>query len=401
MKGSRNLYAGVAAVGLLTVLGVGQNWLETTAAAQAGGAKQAPRYEVDPLWPKPLPNHWLLGNAIGVAVDSRNHVWIVHRSSATLGNNEKGQELTPPTSQHCCKGAPPIMEFDQAGTYVNGWGGPQAGAPYEWPDSNHGIDVETDGTVWIGGNGPADGHMLKFTREGKFIQQIGKKGVKANSQAKDHFFQVAKMFVDEKGNETYVADGYGNKRVAVIDRKTGAMKRFWGAYGNPPSDENLGRYNPSAPLVQQFRNPVHCAELSKDGYVYVCDRPNDRLQIFTKDGKFVKEVFIAKNTLGDGSVWEVEFSKDPQQRYLYVNDGANHHIYIYDRQSMELLTQFGDGGRQPGQWYAVHSIAVDSKGNLYTTETYEGKRVQKFVYKGLAPVTKKDQGVVWPTTGTR
>jgi len=179
------------------------------------------------------------------------------------------------------------------------------------------------------------------------------------------------------------------------------MKRFWGAYGNPPDDTDLGAYDPDAAPAQQFRNPVHCAELSKDNLVYVCDRPNDRLQIFTKDGKFVKEVFIAKNTLGDGAVWEVEFSKDAAQKYLYVNDGANHHIYIYDRASMELLTQFGDGGRQPGQWYAVHSIAVDSKGNLYTTETYEGKRVQKFVYKGLAPVTKKDQGTVWPTSSTQ
>ena len=255
MKGRRNLFAGVMTLGLLGALGVGQHWLETTAAAQAGGAKQAPRFEVDPMWPKPLPNNWLLGNAIGVAVDSRNHVWIVHRSSATLGNNEKGMELTPPTSTHCCKGAPPILEFDQEGTVVNSWGGPVAGAPYEWPDSNHGIDVETDGTVWIGGNGPNDGHVLKFTREGKFIQQIGKKGVKANSQAKDHFFQVAKIFIDEKGNEIYVSDGYGNKRVAVIDRKTGEMKRFWGAYGNPPSDENLGRYNPTAPLVAAVPQP--------------------------------------------------------------------------------------------------------------------------------------------------
>ena len=154
-------------------------------------------------------------------------------------------------------------------------------------------------------------------------------------------------------------------------------------------------------MAQQFRNPVHCAEVSKDGLVYVCDRPNDRLQIFKKDGTFVKEVFIAKNTLGDGAVWEVEFSKDPAQKYLYVNDGANEKIYIFDRASMELLTTFGDGGRQPGQFYAVHSIATDSKGNLYTTETYEGKRLQKFVYKGLAAVTKPNQGTVWPTSGTR
>src|SRR5262245_9092268 len=173
MKGTRKLYAGVAGVGLLVALGVGQYWLGTAAAAaQAGGAKQAPRFEVDPLWPKPFPNHWLLGNTIGVSVDSRNHVWIIHRSSASLGNNEKGMELQPPTSSHCCKGAPPVIEFDPAGTVVGSWGGPVAGAPYDWPESNHGITVETNGTVWIGGNGPADGLVLKFTREGKFIKQF-------------------------------------------------------------------------------------------------------------------------------------------------------------------------------------------------------------------------------------
>jgi len=254
--------------------------------------------------------------------------------------------------------------------------------------------------VWIGGNGPNDGHMLKFTREGKFIQQIGKKGVKADSQAKDHFFQVAKMFIDEKGNEVYVSDGYGNKRVAVVDRKTGAMKRFWGAYGNPPNDENLGRYNPSAPLVQQFRNPVHCAELSNDNIVYVCDRVNDRIQTFTKEGKFLKEVQIEKESLADGSVWDLVFSNDPQQRYIFVADGRNQKIHVLDRQSLEVLYSFGNGGRQVGQWYGLHSIAIDAQGNLYTTETYEGKRLQKFVYKGIGPVTSRYVTSVRPT-GTR
>jgi DNA-binding beta-propeller fold protein YncE len=174
------------------------------------------------------------------------------------------------------------------------------------------------------------------------------------------------------------------------------MKRFWGAYGNPPSDENLGRYNPTAPLVQQFRNPVHCADLSVDRLLYVCDRVNDRLQVFTPDGKFVKEAFFNKETLGSGSVWDVAFSKDAQQKYLYLADGENDKVHVILRDTLELLTSFGEGGRQPGEFYGVHSIATDSKGNIYTTETYRGQRVQKFIYKGLAPVTKKDQGVVWP-----
>ena len=182
---------------------------------------------------------------------------------------------------------------------------------------------------------------------------------------------------------------------------SGKIKRYWGAYGKPPTDDQLGRYDPDAPPAQQFRNPVHCAELSKDGFVYVCDRPNDRIQVFTRDGKFTKETVVEKNTLGDGSTWDITFSKDPQQKYLYLADGANEKIHIFDRASMMEVTSFGDGGRQPGQFYAVHSIATDSKGNLYTTETYDGKRLQKFVYKGLAPVTKPNQGTVWPSRGSQ
>jgi DNA-binding beta-propeller fold protein YncE len=181
---------------------------------------------------------------------------------------------------------------------------------------------------------------------------------------------------------------------------TGKIKRYWGAYGNKPDDTNLGNYNPAAPPAQQFRNPVHCAEPSKDGLIYVCDRPNDRIQVFTRDGKFQKEVFVAKNTRGDGSTWDIAFSKDAEQKYLYLADGANEKIRVFDRKALTELTSFGDGGRQPGQFYAVHSIATDSKGNLYTTETYRGQRVQKFVYKGLAPVTKPNQGTVWPTRTT-
>ena len=185
--------------------------------------------------------------------------------------------------------------------------------------------------------------------------------------------------------------------MAVIDAATGKMKRYWGAYGKQA--RRLGQpgpYNPSAPPAQQFRNPVHCADVSNDGLVYVCDRLNDRLQVFRQDGTFVKEVFLAKNTKLSGSVWDVAFSRDPQQRHLFVADGINDRIYILQRDTLELLTSFGDGGRQPGQFYGVHSIAIDSKGNLYTTETWEGKRLQKFVNKGLAPVTTMHQGTVWP-----
>jgi DNA-binding beta-propeller fold protein YncE len=390
---TRNVLVGSSLIALVAALGIAQQQLERTASAQSKAAVQAPRFEVDPMWPKPMPNHWLLGNTIGVGIDSRDHVYIIHRG-ATLEEKEVYASANPPASE-CCLPAPPVLEFDAEGNFVKGWGGPGAG--YEWPASNHGITPDSKGNLWIGGNGASDNHILKFTRDGKFVKQFGFAWANSGSNDTWAFSRVAKVSLDEAANEAYVADGYGNKRVAVLDMETGKVKRFWGAYGNKPDDTNLGNYNPSAPPVQQFRNPVHCAEPSNDGNVYVCDRPNDRIQVFTKAGKFVKEAFVAKNTRGDGSVWDIAFSKDPQQKYMYMADGANEKIRVFDRESLTELTSFGDGGRQPGQFYAVHSIAVDSKGNLYTTETYRGQRLQKFVYKGLAPVTKQNQGTVWPT----
>jgi len=393
----RNVFIGAGFIALLAALGVSQSVLERKALAQSGSGISAPRFEVDPMWPKPLPNGWYIGQTIGVWADNQDHIWIIHRNDS-LDPVEAAADQTPPTGE-CCKKAPPIIEFDQAGNVVHAWGGPGQG--FDWPDSNHGIFADTEGFVWIGGNGGTDGLVLKFTRDGKFVKQFGKKGVKADSNATDHFFQVAKIFVDEKNNELYVADGYGNKRVVVMDTETGQFKRYWGAYGNKPDDKDLGRYNPSAPLAQQFRNPVHCADLSADGFVYVCDRVNDRMQVFTKDGKFVKEQQYQKDSLGDGSVWDVAFSKDPQQKYLFMSDGRNSKIRVIDRQSLQELYNFGEGGHYPGQFYSIHSIAIDSKGNLYTTETYQGRRVQKFVAKGVGSVPRKDMGVVWPTSTSR
>ena len=394
MTRSHNLVLGATFVAVLAALGAAQVAFEKEAAAQAKTIVQAPRFEVDPLWPKPLPNHWLLGSTIGVSVDAQDHVWIIHRSSNTLNNNEKGAELDPPVAE-CCKGAPPVLAFDQDGNLLASWGGPVRGAPYEWPESNHGITIDGKGNVWIGGNGANDGQVLKFTKDGKFIRQFGFGYANAGSNDPWAFRQPAKIFVDDAKSEAYIADGYGNHRVAVIDAETGAFKRHWGAYGNKPDDVNYGRYNPNAAPLQQFRNPVHCAELSKDNLLYVCDRANDRVQVFTPEGKFVKEQMFAKTTLASGSAWDLAFSRDPQQKYLYLADGQNERVYVVERQTLELLTSFGDGGRLPGQFFGVHSIAVDSRGNVYTTETYEGKRVQRFVNKGVGPVPVQ-QGVVWP-----
>jgi hypothetical protein len=391
---------------LLLVIGIAAGLIVVRdLAGQSRTTVEAPYFEVDPFWPKPLPNHWVLGSSIGVSVDERDHVWMIHRGSATLAEKEKAIETK--LSDECCAGAPPVLEFDAGGTLVGHWGGPGAG--YEWPTSNHGITVDHKGNVWIGGNGEGDAHVLKFSRAGKFLLQVGKAGARLGPAGSDgkptyvsgsndtqSYGRVAKIFVDPAANEAYLADGYLNRRVAIVDGDTGKLKRYWGAYGNKPDDTDLGPYKPGAAPVQQFRTPVHCADLSKDGLVYVCDRRNNRIQVFRKDGTFVKEASYAKNSLGDGAVFDLAFSKDPGQTYLYMADGNNMKIRILRRDTLEELTSFGDGGRQPGQFYAVHSVAVDSQGNLYTTETYEGKRIQKFVYKGLRAVTRKEQGTVWP-----
>ncbi len=386
----RNILGGVALAGVLVVLGFGQAALQNAAVAEG---VQAPVFEVDPLWPKPLPNHWVLGSAIGVGVDSRDHVFVIHRRNSFNQRTETGAAADPPTSE-CCIPAPNILEFDPLGNLVGHWGGPGDG--YDWPSSNHGLTIDHKDNLWIGGNGRGDAHVLKFTRDGKFLMQIGKPGQPVDSNSTDHFGRVAKISFDASANEAYLADGYANKRVVVIDADSGEFKRYWGAYGNKPDDTSLGRYDPDEPRAQQFRNPVHCAEPSNDGLVYVCDRVNDRIQVFKTDGTYVDEVLIAPQTLGDGSTWDIAFSRDPEQTYMYLADGKNMKVYIMDRKGLEILTSFGGGGRQPGQFFAVHSIATDSKGNIFTTETYEGKRVQKFVYKGLGTVTTKDQGPPWP-----
>jgi DNA-binding beta-propeller fold protein YncE len=422
----RNLCVGATFLGVLVALAIGNLVLEKKTAVQAASV-MAPRFEVDPLWPKPLPNHWLMGQTIGVSVDAQDHVWVIHRAGS-LEPGELHATTNPPTAQ-CCAPAPPVLVFDQAGNLINHWGGPGNG--YDWPDSNHGITVDYKGNVWIGGNGrgpapgagrggkqgakqaPAkqstddegqvggvqsfnDNMILKFTQDGKFLMQIGHPRSSKGSNDIANLRLPAKIFVDKETNEAYIADGYGNHRVIVFDADTGQYKRHWGAYGHKPDDVDQGRYDPDAPPPQQFRNPVHCAELSVDRLLYVCDRVNDRIQVFHPDGTFVKEQFIEKRTLGSGSAWDIAFSKDPQQKYIYLTDGENDRVHILDRQSLEVLTTFGEGGRQPGEFYGVHSIATDSKGNIYTGETYRGQRVQKFVYKGMAPVAKADQGVVWP-----
>jgi DNA-binding beta-propeller fold protein YncE len=409
----RNLCFAGAVFIFVAGLGAASLIIRTKAYVSAAGV-EAPMFEVDPLWPKPLPNHWILGATVGVSVDSHDHIWIVHRQG-TLERMETYAQQTP-VAGDCCVAAPPVLEFDEEGKLIGHWGGPGHG--YDWPLSMHGITVDYKGNVWIGGNGSGlggsrpttvetpegnigpgpynDSMILKFTQDGKFLMQIGRPGQSKGSNDIENLRGPAKMWVDPKRNEVYVADGYGNKRVIVFDADTGKYKRHWGAYGHKPDDIDPGPYTQGKPLDLQFRSPLHCAVLSDDDLLYVCDRMNDRIQVFKPDGTYLMEKIYYPNTLGDGSIFDIAFSKDPTQKYIYATDGTNMQIHILDRATMEVLTSFGDGGRQPGEFYAVHSIATDSKGNIFTTETYRGQRVQKFIYRGIGQVTKLGQGVLWP-----
>jgi DNA-binding beta-propeller fold protein YncE len=400
--------------------------------ATQGGTVQAPRFEVDPLWPKPMPNHWLLGSATGIAIDSRDHVYVIHLTDSFAARTETGAGSYTPAGE-CCSSAPNVLEFDAEGNLVSTWGGPGEGR--DWPTQNAGIAIDPAGNIWIGGVGGTDTRVLKFTKDGKFVAQYGKAGqapAPAATNPADTAYagqsgrgQAAagrgggrggrggrggppplpaastntEMFGGATGfafaaNDVYVADGSRNRRVAVVDMNTGAIKRFFGAYGAAPDDAAPSTYAPDDPPSKQFAG-VRCVERASDGTVYVCDSRNNRIQVFGKDGKFVKEARLAPNTLAAGSVWDIAFSRDPQQRYLYVADGSNMKVHVVERQSLNLLTSFGEGGRYPGQFLAVSGVATDSKGNLYTVEGAEGKRLQRFVFKGVGAVSR-NQGVLWP-----
>jgi DNA-binding beta-propeller fold protein YncE len=384
-----------------------------TEGVHAQSKPAAPAYKVDPLWPKPLPNGWILGSVTGVAVDSQDHIWIVHRGAASLtARTENGLGTDPPTAEVCCRPAPPVLEFDQSGALVNSWGGPGEG--YDWPESPGGIAVDATGTVWIaaagfpeavagrgrgrgatggtGGTGaaastattpppaprPVDAHVLQFTRAGKFVRQIGKPGVTLGPDSQTSLNRPANVEIDAAAKEIYVADGHSNRRVVVFDAATGAYKRQWSAYGTAPDATNPGPYDPAAPPAKQFRT-VSCVTIAKDGMVYVCDRQNNRVQVFSKDGKFLKEAIVSKATLGNGAVWDIALSSDAAQRQLFIADGTDQKIFILRRDTLTPAGEFGAGGRWPGHFYGVGSIAVDSRGNVYTGETFEGKRVQKFL----------------------
>ena len=349
----------------------------------SGGAREVPRFEVDPSWPK-LPAQWVWGQVSSVSVDDRDHAWILQRP-ATIRTDQKG------------RAAPPVMEFDAQGNFIQGWGGPVEG--YDWPEIEHGIYVDPRGYVWIGGNGKTDHHLLKFTKDGKFVMQIGRKGASKGNSDTQNVRQAADTFVHAKTNELFVADGYGNRRIIVFDADTGAFKRMWGAFGNAPADNVPAKEKiPEASRIpameetgngpDQFVPPVHAARVSNDDLVYVSDRGGKRVQVFTLEGRFVAQTFIDRwceaPHCGNGqTVASTAFSHDPEQRFLYVASRSPARIWVLDRKTLQPLDSFGRPGIAPGEFYVLHHMNVDSKGNLYTTEVQDGKRAQKFVFKGL------------------
>lgn len=341
---------------------------------------QAAAYVADPWWPK-LPTNWAIGQVPSVAVDRHDHIWFVQRPG-TVSPREAGAQQLPPTGE-CCVKAPPVIELDQNGKVLRSWGGPGEG--YEWPAGLHGIHVDAKDNVWLVG-----GHvLLKFTADGKFLLQIGELRVTKGSNDTSHFGSLTNCAVDDAANEVYVADGYINRRVIVFDATTGSYKRHWGAYGTRP-DDTVSVYDPADPgkAAPQFRGPVHQVRISNDGLVYAADRGNNRLQVFKKDGTFLKEGFVARNSRGgprqppsyqQGTVWDFTLSRDPAQSYIYVADGADYKVWVLRRSDLEVVGSFGSFGRNAGQFGWIHGIDMDSKGNIYTGEVEVYNRVQKFI----------------------
>jgi hypothetical protein len=406
----------IGAITLTLLVGAGGRYV--AAQHQAKGAQNdIPTFQYDPTWPKPLPNNWITGNIGAMMIDSRDHVWVIHRPGSTTSLAERfGLDRI----SECCFPAPPVLEFDQTGNLVQGWGpihdakgqllGKQVWGPNPdvvWPSSEHGIFAD-DKYVYVGGMSPPS-PLLKFTRDGKYIKRFGtQEATSGNDTA--NFAGLTQMFVDPKTNELYVADGYRNRRIIVFDADTGAYKRHWGAYGHKPADGppgmtpiEAGDYNPNnvpdealrakmmSLLQTRSKNfaSVHCVVMSKDSLIYVCDRVNDRIQVFKTDGTFVKEGLVAPKTLGFGSVHGLAFS--PDQRFLYVADGANKKVWILRRDDLTVLGSFSSGGRNGGQLGIAHTMAVDSKGNVYVGETVDNDRVQRFNFMGMKAATALNQ----------
>jgi DNA-binding beta-propeller fold protein YncE len=374
-----------AGLALVVLIGVALAVFENTGNAQRNG-QQAPLFEPDPLWSQALPNKWVTGAVGGVAVDSHDNVWVFHRP-ASIPDGEKAASLSPPRAE-CCIPAPPVLQFGPDGTFLQAWGGPGEG--YQWPTTEHGIFVDDEDRVWLSGSAREDNQILKFTSTGKFLMQIGRTGENKGSNDLENLGGPAGLFVYPSTNELFVADGYFNHRVIVFDASTGEYKRHWGAYGEKPEDDYPFPARVDllqGPPPRQFNNPVHAVLVSDDGLVYVGDRTNNRLQVFSLDGTFIKEVFIARNTLqAEGTVHHFAMSPDAEQRFLYVVDGSNKAIRVLDRQTLEIVANVGGhAGHNAREFFHAHSAAVDSNGNLFIGEVNTGQRYYRYAFKGMGP----------------
>jgi len=351
-------------------------------------AQKPPTFKVDPSWPLEMPNHWIMGAVTGVFVDAKQHVWVTHLPE-TLTEEELYEEPwnvagldpnkpRPVQMGTCCKAAPPVLEFDQQGKLVQGWGQGSYEDTSQWPREPHGIFVDHNDFVWVGSYNRH--RVMKFTRDGKWVMTIGQYEKTNGSADTTLLGGPSGIWVDPKTNEVYISDGYRNRRVIVFDGATGKYLRHWGAYGKTPDDTY--RFDPktmaTGALPQQFSTP-HGITGSTDGKIYVADRRGNRIQVFDHQGKFLAEKVIAPATLSSGSAFVPVLSPDPQQTWLYVADGTNHKVWILRRSDLEIVGDFGRGGRQVGQMLRPHGMSIDRQGNLYVGEASTGRRVQKFV----------------------
>jgi hypothetical protein len=358
----------------------------------------APAWRNDPSWPRPFPNNWVIGQIGGLFVDRQDHIWVLQRP-VTTRRDANGRDIEIPAASR----TPAVLEFDGAGNILSSWGG--KGYVPDWPVSEHGLWVDRNGNVWLGGNAPGDRQVLKFTHDGKQLLEIGHPTLAPRDNHDTTMLgQPAGIEVDDSAHEVYIADGYLNNRIVVYDSDSGRFKRGWGAYGialghivNAPEPTGAEAstatryvrekpdYVPGEPAETQFRTPVHCVRLSADGFVYVCDRRNDRIQVFTKQGRFIREFHVHPETLANGSVWMLSFSRDPGQKYLLIADGINQQIWVLRRSDGVEVSSFAQGFL-----HTVHEAGLDSKGNYYTGDVGgaarsggpiagNGLSIQKFV----------------------
>src|SRR5579862_26388 len=371
------------------------------ASAQNSGGVKYPVFEVDTSFPQ-LPNNWVVGNVSKVVVDRHDNVWFIQRP--------RNPQIKVPDGKAA---APPVLEFDSAGKFLQAWGGPGTG--YDWPDTEHNIFVDYKDNVWISGSSPnnsktvdSDDMVLKFTNTGKFLKELGGRSVSNGNKDTKSVNKPGDLFVSPKTNELYAADGYGNRRVIVFDADTLAFKRMWAAFGKPVVDVpgSGGRGTGGGPALAPGQRAaeagsgpraidtegpgddnyalVHCVLISNDDIVYVCDRPNRRIQVFSPDGKYITQMFVNRAGPSSSSVSGVAFSPDMDQQFLYIADYGNSHVVVADRKKLEVLYQFGKRSAAPGDFQGIHHLAIDSKGNLYAAEVAPGARIQRFAFKGMS-----------------